>query len=73
MITSYINNKGKTVVIAEMVDAYLLNSYAYYNNRCKLIKEKGNSPFTDGYYNELSERVAALKAEIDKRKLLETP
>lgn len=67
MITSYINNKGKTVVIAEMVDAYLLNSYAYYKKRMEAATTES---FMSQFDVELAERVKALKAEIDKRKLV---
>ena len=67
MITKYINNKGKMVVIAEMVDAYLLNSYAYFKKRLELLKVES---FMSEYDIELAERVEALKAEIDKRKII---
>ena len=67
MIKSYLNNKGKEVVIIDMVDAYLLNSYAYYKKRAELIK--ANS-FMSEYDVELGERVKALKAEIDRRNLI---
>lgn len=50
-----------------MVDAYLLNSYAYYKKRAELIK--ANS-FMSEYDVELGERVKALKAEIDRRNLI---
>lgn len=67
MITQYLNNKGQVVVIAEMVDAYLLNSYAYYKKRTEVLKTES---FMSEYDVELAERVKALKAEIDKRKLI---
>lgn len=67
MITKYLNNKGQEVVIAEMVDAYLLNSYAYYKKRMELIKVES---FMSEYDVELADRVKSLKAEIDKRKLI---
>lgn len=66
-ITSYLNNKGQVVVIAEMVDAYLLNSYAYYKKRMEAAKQEA---FMSEYDVELAERVEALKAEIEKRKLI---
>lgn len=67
MIKSYLNNKGKEVFIDKMVDAYLLNSYAYYKKRMELIK--ANS-FMSEYDMELAERVKALKAEINSRNLI---
>ena len=67
MITSYINNKGRVVIIVEMVDAYLLNSYAYYKKRLELIKAEA---FMSEYDVGLLNRVEALKREIDRRKLV---
>lgn len=67
LIKSYLNNKGKVVVIKDMVDAYLLNSYAYYKKRMEVAKQES---FMSDYDVELSERVEALKAEINRRKLV---
>lgn len=67
MIKKYLNNKGKVVIIAEMPDAYLLNSYAYYKKRMEVAQSEG---FMNEYDVELSDRVEALKAEIDRRKLV---
>lgn len=64
---SYINNKGKVVVVAEMVDAYLLNSCAYYKKRLELAKQNS---FMSDYDVELKGRVDALHAEIKRRKLI---
>lgn len=50
-----------------MPDAYLLNSYTYYKKRLELV---GGSGFVNPYQLELAERVKALKAEIEKRKLI---
>lgn len=66
-VKSYLNNKGQVVIIAEMVDAYLLNSYAYYKKRMEAAK---SDSFMSEYDAELADRVAALKAEIDKRELI---
>lgn len=67
MIKQYLNKKGEVVVIADMVDAYLLNAYAYYKKQLELAN-------TDSFISdadlELIEQVKALKAEIDKRKLV---
>lgn len=67
MIKEYLNNKGKVIVIVEMVDAYLLNSYAYYKKRLEAAKSES---FMSEYDVELADRVAALKAEIERRKLI---
>lgn len=67
IIKSYLNNKGKVVVIAEMPDAYLLNAYAYYKKRMEIAK---TDSFMSEYDVELEERAEALKAEIDRRKLI---
>lgn len=67
MLNSYLNNKGKVVVISEMVDAYLLNSYAYYKKRLESSKTES---FMSEYDIDLLDRVKSLKAEIDKRKLI---
>ncbi len=63
MITEYISHKSKKkVVIAEMVDQYLINSYNFYS---KLLKEEKDSEKVL-YMEELK---VSLKAEIDKRGL----
>lgn len=67
LLKSYLNNKGKEVVIAEMVDAYLLNAYAYYKKRMEIAK---TSSFMSEYDVELELRAKSLKAEIEKRKLI---
>lgn len=67
MISKYLNNKGEVVVIAEMVDAYLLNSYSYYKKRMDAVKQES---FMSNYDIELAERVKSLKAEILRRKLI---
>lgn len=67
LIKEYLNNKGQVVIIATMVDAYLLNSYAYYKKRQEVLK---TDSFMSEYDVELAERVKALKAEIDRRKLI---
>lgn len=67
MITEYINNKGDLVVISKMPDAYLLNSYAYYKKR---ITATRSGSLMSKYDIDLAERAQALKAEIDKRKLI---
>lgn len=67
MIKSYLNNKGEVVVISEMVDNYLLNSYAHYKKRMEKLKQDS---FMSEYDVELAEKVEALKAEIEKRKLI---
>jgi len=67
IIKEYLNNKGQRVVIADMVDAYLLNSYAYYKKRMGVLKIES---FMSEYDVELAERVEALKAEINRRKLI---
>lgn len=64
---SYINNKGVVVVIAEMPDAYLLNSYTYYKKRLELLKPDS---FMSDYDVEIANRAKALKAEIERRKLI---
>jgi hypothetical protein len=66
-LTSYLNNKGEVVVISKMVDAYLLNSYAYYKKRMEAAKQDS---FMSEYDVELAEKVEALRAEIVKRNLI---
>ena len=72
MMTEYINTSGKNVVISDMPDAYLLNSYAKY--RARLIelegKELGKSWWVAQYRTQITEVVTALRAEIDHRGLV---
>lgn len=72
MITEYINTSGKNVVIAEMPDAYLLNSYAKYHKRIVELdsKELGKSWWVAQYRTQVNDVVVALRAEIDKRGLV---
>lgn len=67
LIKSYLSNKGKVVVIADMPDAYLLNAYAYYKKRMEVAK---TNSFMSEYDVELEVRAKSLKAEIEKRKLI---
>ena len=71
---SYINNKGKKVVIAEMPSSYLLNSYSHYQKRLVEItkKLKGVGQQSD-YKKLLQEQVNSLWAEIAKRNLVPMP
>ena len=64
---SYINNKGKIVIIKDMPDAYLLNSYAYHKKRAEAVKSES---FMSEYDIELQRRIEALRTEIMRRKLL---
>lgn len=68
----YYNQKGELVIIAEMPDAYLLNSLAKYNARLKEMDDKsqGNAKFMAGYRRELRQLVASLKEEVAKRNIL---
>lgn len=71
-ITEYINSSGKLIVIRDMPDAYLLNSYAHYRKRADKVKSTklGQSWWLDKYLKSIYEVVDALRAEIDRRGLV---
>lgn len=66
MVKYYISSSGKVVVIAQMPDAYLVNSLLYYKKRLNLLKEKGA---TGVYLVQIKEIVESLAEEVSKRKL----
>lgn len=71
---SYINKEGKEVVIAEMPDAYLINSYTKYKKNVMLIHEKLiTNPNLGGMVQlrlrELIDIKEALKEEVNTRHL----
>ena len=73
---SYINKEGKEVVIAEMPDAYLINSYTKYKKNVMLIQEKLiTNPNLGGMVQlrlrELIDIKEALKEEVNTRHLFE--
>jgi len=73
---SYINKEGKEVVIAEMPDAYLINSYTKYKKNVMLIQEKLiTNPNLRGMVQlrlrELIDIKEALKEEVNTRHLFE--
>ncbi len=70
----YINQKGKRIVIREMANPYLLNSYSFYKARLETIDSKllGN-PNISKYKKRLQQQVNFLWLEIKKRKLIQEP
>jgi len=72
----YINKEGKEVVIAEMPDAYLINSYTKYKKNVMFIQEKLiTNPNLGGmvqlHLREMIDIKEALKKEVDIRHLFE--
>lgn len=69
---SYINKEGKEVVIAEMPDAYLINSYAKQKKRFDDLKKRlEDNPslavMISQQMADIENLVLNLKAEVNKR------
>lgn len=74
IITRYVNNAGKTIIIKNMPGPYLLNSYGYYKKRLDLMDEQfGNNKNIAKYRDKVKIQVDSLWAEIQERNLLPTP
>lgn len=67
MITNYLDNRGRIVIIKKMHDSHLLNAYAYYKKRKEIAQQES---FISEYDIELQNRTEALENEIKRRKLL---
>ena len=70
MLTSYYNEQGERVVIAEMPRPYLLNAHAKYKKRqMSLIANRHKDGFkrTARYLTEVNEIVQALESEMGRR------
>lgn len=73
---SYINNQGKKVIIREMPDPYLLNSYYYCRKRIRVLKKATKSlPKNEVkiYIEDTENREQSLLTEIKRRKLTIKP
>jgi len=76
MLQEYINKDGKRIVVKDMPDAYLINSYTKYKKNVMLIQEKLiTNPNLGGMVQlrlrELIDIKEALKEEVNKRHLFE--
>jgi tripartite-type tricarboxylate transporter receptor subunit TctC len=69
MITEYYGTSGQRVVIQFMKDGHLLNAYAMYKQRLEVMQKIASNK-ANKYVDSLTEIVASLKAEIDRRKLI---
>lgn len=70
----YINDKGQRILIAEMPDAYLLNSYAKQNKRLQeIMKRLKDNPTLAVYIsqevNTIQLLINDLREEVRKRNL----
>ena len=76
IVTEYIGNSGDKVVIANMPDSYLLNSYVKYKKRVELLEKaeskfsKSTGPRIQSYQNLLKSIAYSLKLEVEKRCLI---
>jgi hypothetical protein len=66
MIESYLNKKGKVIIIAEMVNEHLLRSYKFFR---EIIRNSKNKSFMLRTDTETTEIFNTLKSEVKKRKL----
>lgn len=71
-MTEYINDKGVLVVIKDMPDAYLLNSYAHHRKRLDKVaaSKLAGSWWLQNYTDSIKTLIEALRAEIDRRGLV---
>ena len=72
---TYINDKGQTILIAEMPDAYLLNAYAKQKKRLDELRKKVQSNSSLVNYigqtlNSTEQLVRDMLDEIHKRNLI---